>query len=152
MNPFLQATLCDPKSHMWNALAVAAALGHVPIVEYLIAVDKLCSYLWSSVPSLNDIFTQAAIRTQIQVLHVLLDQGAKYMKLDERDSGGFTPLMYVAQLGYMDLAEKLIGMGVGLLIRNHEGLTALSLARDKSMVKLLARAGATLLDQPYLLD
>ncbi|KAL9122300.1 MAG: hypothetical protein Q9187_001148 [Circinaria calcarea] len=129
-----------PAYHRWNALAVAAALGHVPVVRFIFAVNRDSGDLGSCTPSFNDIFAQAVIRNQVQVLHVLLDQGGRYLELDKRDLRGFTPLMYIAVLGNVDLARRLISMGAGLDIKNFDGETALSKARDENMKKFLITA------------
>lgn len=139
----LQAFMYDLENHKWNALAVAAALGRVHVVEYLIVVNRTSDDLRHSVPSLSDIFIQAAIRKQIKVLHVLLDQAVKYLDLNWQNASGLTPLMCVVRLGDVDLAEKLISAGAELHMRDYRGWTALSFARSKEMRDALVRARAT---------
>lgn len=143
----LQALVCNPETFEWNGLTVAAALGQVPVVEYLIALNRKNDGLRFLIPSFNEIFIQAAIRKQIRVLHVLLDQGAEYLRLDVRDLAGFTPLMYVTVLGYMDLVEKLIGMGARLTTKDLEKLEPLIKATDTIMVKeMLTLCGVMIID------
>ncbi|KAL9122029.1 MAG: hypothetical protein Q9187_001421 [Circinaria calcarea] len=129
-----------PANDCWNALAVAAALGHILVVKFIFAMNRDSGDLGFCTPSFNSVFIQAVIRNQIQVLHVLLDQGDRYLELDKRDLRGFTPLMYIAELGNVDLARRLIIMGAGLHIKNLDGETALSKARDNNMRKFLITA------------
>jgi ankyrin repeat protein len=70
---------------------------------------------------------------------------SKGVKVDQRNSEGFTPLAMAAQLGWLEGAELLARRGANLNIQNNRGETPLILAvqkRDVPMVRLLLARGA----------
>lgn len=59
----------------------------------------------------------------------LLDYGA-YAVLNQRDNEGMTPLMRAARKGAFDNVKTLCAYGASLILRDHDGSTALDLARS----------------------
>ena len=66
--------------------------------------------------------------------------------VDARDEGGYTPLMYAAADGHLEVAKALLAAGAAVDARDEAGKTPLKYAQDGNkpqLVELLRQHGAT---------
>jgi ankyrin repeat protein len=72
-------------------------------------------------------------------IHPLVNAGADK---DAQDSAGRTPLMQAVFYNLFENTKVMIGLGVQMNLRDREGKSALDLARNEAMKKILTDAGA----------
>ena len=85
---------------------------------------------------------QAALNGQVEVVKILLAEGAK-MNIQARD-GGITALMGAAAAGRTEIVKLLIVNGADVKVKNLYRDTALTLAqkhRHSQIVQMLRKAG-----------
>jgi len=85
----------------------------------------------------------AAISGNEMILKELIKKGLK-PKINSKDEGGRTPLLWAAQEGNKSIAAKLIELGADIDSSDNEGFTALEIATSENsvdFVKMLIESG-----------
>ena len=137
--------LCDIDKSVSNEEGVtpcmfAAKMGKIDIIKYIWSRNK--SEITMEDASGMQAVHYAAKYGHVGVVDFLLSQG---VKVDEKDSCNFTPLIYAAECGSTELVEYLISKKAKVNEKTRYGMTALCLAaRNGSLavVKTLIDNGA----------
>lgn len=139
----LQAQLLDfsgvRDSHNRTPLLVAAAKGHVPLVELLLLQMP---DLEARSDSGDTALLAAAANGRVAVVRLLLSKGADPNAKNKRDESALT---LAARAGHTKVVELLLRAGANVRAINDRGNTALALAAYKGyapIVRLLLAVGA----------
>ncbi|MFC1669874.1 ankyrin repeat domain-containing protein [Spirochaetota bacterium] len=130
----------DTRYRFGNTLLMeAVARSQVEIIKYLLSRG-------ANINAVNDhgngaLMIASSIQTDESpwILKYIIKKGAK---IDNQDKTGWTALMNAAYRGNGDSLEILIGSGADLHLKNKKGETALSLARNPGIYRMLKKAGA----------
>ena len=120
-------------------LAVAAAQGHIRIVEMLLARGAAVNMCSRQVPAEKSALACASKLGHLNIVRTLLARGAEI-----NPDGGQTPLMLAAKYGRMNVVRELIRQGASIDAHRDSG-TALVLAAEAGrveVVRALLDAGA----------
>jgi uncharacterized protein len=142
-----KAKLDGRGQHGYTPLTAAISGDHLEVALYLIEQGADVSLKDKNG---TDPLRWAAIRSgwvmkhqNVRLATLLLDKGAA---VDTRDKNGFTPLIWAANRGAVKLVELLIARGVDVNAKttqkHNAGRTALYMARNIDVVRVLLAAGA----------
>lgn len=116
------------------AVALAAFLGHLQVVEYLAAHGADINVAATNGSGYNSL-TGAVTSGHIGVVQWLLEHGAN---ANYRYSAGYSPLLAAAANGRLDIAKLLLAHGADPHATTNDGKSALDLARERNHPEIAA--------------
>jgi len=122
----------------WTALHLAAQYGHTKVVNILL--EKGAS-IDARDYSNQTVLHRAARYGSLEAVKMLLDRGASVDAASGHDLDGFTALHFSARAGHLEVVEMLLGKGANISQKTNSGKTALEIAHDVGIVKLLTAKG-----------
>jgi ankyrin repeat protein len=123
----------------FTALHLAAFFGHPETVHALIEAGADVSARTTNAlenQPLHAAVAASEARARLASTRLLVDGGAD---VNERQSGGYTPLMSAAQNGDEDLTELLLARGADPTLEDDQGLSAVAHAEKAGHAALAAR-------------
>ena len=119
-----------------SALIWAVSEGNVDAIEVLLEAG--------ADPNVRDsrgiaALTWAVIRDDVEAIEALLNAGADLNTKNHSDDR--TALHDAAENGHVEVVEALLDAGIGPNVEDSEGLTALDLARNDEVARILREAG-----------
>lgn len=115
-------------------VALAAFLGHLPVVQYLAARGANIDAIATNGSGYNAL-TGAVTSGHLAVVQCLLEHGAN---ANYRYSAGYSPLLTAAANGRLDIAKLLLAHGADPHATTNDGKSPLSLAVDRNHPEVAA--------------